>query len=93
MNITASKVFLEALEDLRGGREQPVERYLDRVPETERQQLADLLAAYFASREEPADPYANAEVFERTLAAVDRLAAEHRPVTARNQERDGQCGV
>lgn len=72
----AERVFQEALEDLRDGREQPVERYLDRVPETERQQLADLLVQYFASREEPADPRANAELFERTLAAVDRLAAE-----------------
>lgn len=72
----AEQVFLDALEDLRGGREQPVERYLDRVPQTERQQLADLLASYFASREEPADPHANAELFERTLAAVDRVAAE-----------------
>lgn len=74
--MSAKDVFLEALEDLRGGREQPVERYLDRVPETERQKLADLLAAYFASREAPADPHGNAEVFERTLAAVDRVAAE-----------------
>jgi hypothetical protein len=74
--MSAKDVFLEALEDLRGGHEQPVERYLDRVPETERQKLADLLAAYFASREEPTNPHANAEVFERTLAAVDRVAAE-----------------
>lgn len=72
----AERVFQEALEDLRGGREQPVERYLDRVPETERQQLADLLVEYFASRVEPADPRANAELFERTLAAVDRIASE-----------------
>ncbi|MDQ3933028.1 MAG: hypothetical protein M3340_00165 [Actinomycetota bacterium] len=79
----AEQVFLEALEDLRDGREQPVERYLDRVPATERRLLADLLASYFASREEPADPYANAELFERTLAAVDRVAAEE----------SGQAGV
>ena len=70
------EVFLEALEDLRDGREQPVERYLERVPATERRQLAELLSSYFASREEPADPYANVELFERTLAAVDRVAAE-----------------
>ncbi|HEX8745060.1 MAG TPA: hypothetical protein VF712_18185 [Thermoleophilaceae bacterium] len=79
----AEQVFLDALEDLRDGREQPVERYLDRVPASERRQLADLLASYFASREEPADPYANAELFERTLAAVDRVAAEE----------SGQAGV
>lgn len=78
--MSAEQVFLEALEDLRGGREQPVERYLERVPETERQQLADLLAAYYASREEPADPHANAELFERTLAAVDRVASEESAV-------------
>lgn len=72
----AERIFQEALEDLRAGREEPVERYLDRVPRTEREQLADLLVDYFAARQEPADPRANAELFERTLAAVDRVAAE-----------------
>ena len=44
------EVFLEALEDLREGTGKPVERYLERVPATERRQLADLLAGFFASR-------------------------------------------
>jgi hypothetical protein len=70
------QVFLDALEDLRDGREQPVERYLERVPSTEREELAVLLAAYFASREQPTDARADAALFERTLAAVDRVAAE-----------------
>jgi hypothetical protein len=70
------QVFLDALEDLRDGREQPVERYLERVPATEREELANLLAAYFASREQPADARADAALFERTLAVVDRVAAE-----------------
>lgn len=71
------QVFLEALDDLREGRGEPVERYLERVPATERRQLADLLAGYFASRTQPVDPHANAALFERTLETVDRVLAEH----------------
>jgi hypothetical protein len=71
------EVFLEALEDLREGTGKPVERYLERVPATERRQLADLLAGFFASRTQPVDPHANAELFERTLETVDRVIAEH----------------
>src|SRR5689334_4087030 len=69
------RVFLDALEDLRAGREEPVERYLQRVPSSEREQLADLLASYFASQQGPADARANAAVYERTLAAIDRVTA------------------
>jgi hypothetical protein len=69
-------IFLEALEDLRSGRRQPMERYLERVPGSERQQLADLLASYFASQRAPADPHADPELFERTLATVDRVMAD-----------------
>jgi hypothetical protein len=69
-------VFLEALEDLRGGRRQPMESYLERVPSSEREQLAGMLAAYFAAQRTPADPHGEPEVFERTLATVDRVMAE-----------------
>jgi hypothetical protein len=71
------EVFREALEDLREGTGKPVERYLERVPATERRQLADLLAGFFASRTQPVDPHANAALFERTLETVDRVIAEH----------------
>ena len=71
------QVFLEALEDLREGRGESVERYLQRVPATERRQLAALLAGYFASRTRPVDPHANAALFERTLETVDRVIAQH----------------
>lgn len=73
----AQKVFLEALDDLREGRGEPVEHYLDRVPATEREELAELLAGYFASRTGPFDPRANAAIFERALETVDRVMAEH----------------
>jgi hypothetical protein len=77
------QVFLEALDDLRSGRSEPVERYLERVPATDRQQLADLLAGYFASRVRPVDPHANAALFERTLEVVDRVIGE----------RSGEAGL
>src|SRR5437588_5926044 len=70
------QVFLEALEDLRGGRGHPMQSYLERVPASEREQLADMLAAYFASQRSPADPHADPAVFERTLATVDRVMAQ-----------------
>jgi hypothetical protein len=69
-------IFLEALEDLRGGRGQPMQSYLERVPSSDRAQLADMLAAYFASQRRPADPHADPAMFERTLATVDRVMAE-----------------
>src|ERR1700694_3807530 len=71
------EVFREALEDLREGTGKPVERYLERVPATERRELADLLAGFFASRTQPVDAHANAELFERTLETVARVIAEH----------------
>lgn len=66
-------VFLEALEDLREGRAEPIERYLELVPKSERAQLADLLAMYFASRRTPASREVNARSYERVLGAIDRL--------------------
>lgn len=69
-------IFLEALEDLRGGRRQPMESYLERVPSSERERLADMLAAYFAAQRAPSDPHGDPEMFERTLATVDRVMAE-----------------
>lgn len=71
------QVFREALEDLREGHGESVERYLERVPATERRQLADLLAGFFASRTQPVDPHANAALFEHTLETVDRVIAQH----------------
>jgi hypothetical protein len=71
------RVFRDALEDLREGRSESVERYLERVPATERRQLADLLAGFFASRTQPVDPHANAALFEHTLETVDRVIAQH----------------
>lgn len=70
------QIFLEALEDLRGGRRQPIERYLERVPRSERETLADMLASYFASQRRPADPYADPEAFARTLATIDQVVAD-----------------
>ena len=53
MSASVERVFLEALEDLRAGRIEEVEHYLELVPASGRAQLADLLAMYFASRQRP----------------------------------------
>ena len=74
MSAKFEQVFLEALEDLREGRAEPIERYLELVPKSERAQLADLLAMYFASRRTPASREVNAKSYERVLASIDRLS-------------------
>jgi hypothetical protein len=48
MSASVERVFLEALEDLRAGRIEQVEHYLELVSASGRAQLADLLAMYFA---------------------------------------------
>ncbi len=70
------QVFFEALEDLRDGRGRPMQSYLERVPANDREQLADMLAAYFASQRSPSDPHADPEVFEQALATIDRVMSE-----------------
>ena len=40
MSAVFEQVFLDALEDLREGRAEPIERYLELVPKSERAQLA-----------------------------------------------------
>jgi hypothetical protein len=73
MSAEFEQVFLDALEDLREGRAEPIERYLELVPKSERAQLADLLAMYFASRRTSASREVNSRSYERVLAAFDRL--------------------
>src|SRR3954467_15652723 len=73
MSAEFEQVFLDALEDLREGRAEPIERYLELVQKSERAQLADLLAMYFASRRGPASREVNSKSYERVLAAIDRL--------------------
>lgn len=82
MSASFERVFLDALEDLREGRAEPLERYLELVPKSEREQLADLLAMYFAARRAPASPQVDAGSYERVLAAIDRLT-----------EAQGETGV
>src|SRR2546421_61808 len=64
------------------GRAEPIERYLELVPKSERAQLADLLAMYFASRRGPASREVNSQSYERVLAAIDRL-----------NESQGEAGI
>jgi hypothetical protein len=74
MNASIEQVFLDALEDMRAGRGEPIERYLELVPQSKRAQLADLLAMYFASRRRPAGPTLRAASYERVLATIDRVS-------------------
>jgi hypothetical protein len=82
MSAEFEQVFLDALEDLREGRAEPIERYLELVPKSKRAQLADLLAMYFASRRGPASREVNSQSYERVLAAIDRL-----------NESQGEAGI
>lgn len=74
MSASVEQVFLDALEDLRAGRGEPIERYLELVPQSEKAQLADLLAMYFASRRRRAEPTLRAASYERVLATIDRVS-------------------
>jgi hypothetical protein len=82
MSAEFEQVFLDALEDLREGRAEPIERYLELVPQSERAQLADLLAMYFASRRAHASREVNSKSYERILAAIDHLT-----------ESQGEAGI
>ncbi len=72
------KAFLSAVEDLNAGRAKPVETYLELVPQSEQEELADLLAMLFASRP-PAvaeTPSLDSPSYQRALAALDAVT-EH----------------
>lgn len=73
MSAAVERVFLDALDDLQAGRAEEVDRYLERVPTSERAQLADLLAMYFASRQRPVANNVPAATYERVLATLDRV--------------------
>lgn len=82
MSASVERVFLEALEDLRAGRVEEVEHYLELVPTSERAHLADLLAMYFASRQRPLRQPVPSASYERVLATLDRVT-----------EKAGQTGT
>lgn len=82
MSASVERVFLEALEDLRAGRIEEVEHYLELVPASGRAQLADLLAMYFASQQRPLRRPVPPASYERVLATLDRVT-----------ERAGQAGT
>jgi hypothetical protein len=69
------KAFLRAVEDLNAGRVDPVERYLELVPRSEQEELADLLAMLFASRPPAvaATPSLDSPSYQRALAALDAV--------------------
>jgi hypothetical protein len=73
MSASVERVFLDALDDLQAGRAEEVDRYLERVPSSERAQLADLLAMYFASRRRPLRKQVPPASYERVLATLDRI--------------------
>lgn len=74
MSASVERVFLEALDDLQSGRDEEVEHYLERVPLTEREQLADLLAMYFASRRGPRHGDVSRMAYDRVLSTLDRIS-------------------
>jgi hypothetical protein len=74
MSASVEQVFLDALEDLRAGRVDSIEHYLELVPQSQRAQLADLLAMYFASRRRPAEKELRAASYERVLDTIDRVS-------------------
>ena len=68
------KAFLRAVEDLNAGRTEPVERYLELVAQSEQEELADLLAMFFASRPPAADTVSlGSPSYQRALAALDAV--------------------
>jgi transcriptional regulator with XRE-family HTH domain len=73
MSASVERVFLEALDDLQSGRAEDVDHYLERVPQSEREQLADLLAMYFASRRGVRHGEVSSVVYTRVLATLDRI--------------------
>src|SRR4051812_44196760 len=77
------KAFLRAVEDLNAGRAEPVERYLELVSQSEQEELADLLAMFFASRPPAGDtPSLDSPSYRRALGALDAVT-----------ENAGQTGV
>lgn len=71
---SADRIFWEAVDDLNAGRPQEPGRYLDLVPPSERDQLADLLAMLFASRTPHAQArQATAPSYSRALAAIEAV--------------------
>jgi len=75
------RAFLAALEDLNSGRAKPVERYLELVERSERDELADMLAAVFASRPPTADDTLTLDSpsYRRALAALDEVTESAGP--------------
>ena len=78
MSASVEKVFLDALK-ICAGRDDPIEHYLELVPQSERAQLADLLAMYFASRRQPVGKEVRAASYERVLATIDRVSGTAGP--------------
>jgi hypothetical protein len=70
------RAFMSAVEDLNAGRAEPVERYLELVTSGERDELADMLAAIFASR--PPEPEQEVTLdspsYLRALAVLDEVS-------------------
>jgi hypothetical protein len=67
-------VLAEALEDMRAGRERTVPDYLKLVRESERAELADLLAAFYLHHSAEAGPEpVEPERFEEALDLVERF--------------------
>jgi hypothetical protein len=69
------KAFLRAVEDLNAGHVESVERYLELVSRSEQEELADLLAMFFASRPPVVAKAASLDSpsYQRALAALDAV--------------------
>ncbi len=70
------RAFLVAVEDLSSGRARPVEEYLQLVGPGEHHELADMLAAIFASRPPAASERITVDSpsYRRALAALDEVS-------------------
>jgi hypothetical protein len=70
-----TNAFLAAVDDLSSGQAKPVEEYLKLVHGPPREELADMLAAIFASRPAAEDaPNLDSPSYQRALAALDEVS-------------------
>lgn len=83
MTSAFDQVFWRAIDDLNGGRPEPVEHYLGFVPSDEQDELAALLSAVLSARG-PASVRVDetSEGYARALAAVDEVTGSTSPAGA-----------
>jgi transcriptional regulator with XRE-family HTH domain len=79
MSTAFEQAFWLAVDEINSGSIEPPERYLKMVPTSERDELAQLLAAVLASRGPVMADEVDAEGYSRALAAIDEVAGAASP--------------